>query len=81
MEAEFFDPHHANLIRTGIRHTLASLKRHAVALTYAYFPLEENNDSFLLPTNGDLYGSIVNRLYTAPKVFEKIETWRELKKH
>ena len=81
MEAEYFDAHHANLIRNGIRHLLSSMKRHAVALTYAYYPLEEHNDSFLIPANGDLYNNIVNTVYTAPKAFERISTWQELKKH
>jgi hypothetical protein len=49
-----------------------------VRLTYSMLPTEVFNDSMLNAENGDLYKNIVNRVYSAPKAFERIETWREL---
>lgn len=49
-----------------------------IRLTYSMLPSEVFADSMLSPENGDLYKSIVNRVYSAPKAFERIENWREL---
>lgn len=57
------------------------MKRHMVALTYMFKPDEELFDSMLAPKDGDLYNSVVNRIYTAPKAFERIENWKDLYQH
>jgi hypothetical protein len=32
----------------------------------------------IAPADGDLYGSIINKIYTAPKAFERISNWKTL---
>jgi hypothetical protein len=32
----------------------------------------------IAPGDGELYKSVVGRMYATPKVFERIENWREL---
>lgn len=49
-----------------------------VALTYYMSPSEDLFDSMLAPKDGQLYKSVVNRIYSAPGVFERIETWKDL---
>ena len=49
-----------------------------VALTYAFAPDEDLVDSMLAPPDGDLYKSVVRRVYTAPGAFERLENWRTL---
>jgi len=58
--------------------TNLSLKRHAVAYTYALSYEEELIDSMLAPTDGQLYKSIVQRVYSSPNAFERISNWKEL---
>lgn len=35
-------------------------------------------DSMIAPGNGDLYGSIINKIYGAPKAFDRIKNWKEI---
>ena len=51
-----------------------------VALTYAFPPKEENFESMISPNHGDLYKSVVQKVFTAPKAFDRIESWRDLYK-
>ena len=57
---------------------LGKLKRHIVALTYAFPPEENNFVSMIAPHDGDLYKSVVQRVFTAPKAFERISTWKDI---
>ncbi len=66
------------MVRNTLKKSLAELKRHAVALTYGMYPSDDLFDSMIAPLDGDLYNSVVNRVYTAPKAFERSKTWREL---
>lgn len=52
-----------------------------IALTYGFLPSEDMYDSMIAPRDGDLYNSVVNRVYSAPKAFDRIDSWRELYKH
>jgi hypothetical protein len=49
-------------------------------MTYVLFPTEEMMDSMIAPKDGDLYKSVVSRMYAVPKVFERIDNWKELYK-
>jgi len=51
-----------------------------VRLTYSMYPPEIIFDSMIAPADGDLYKSVVNRIYTAPKAFDRIENWKEISK-
>ena len=78
LEVEYFSGDHVAMIKRQIKLTLKAVKRHVVAITYGYNVSEEQTDSMLAPQDGDLYGSIVRRIYSAPKAFERISNWREL---
>jgi hypothetical protein len=80
LEAEYFDAHQVQMIRDTINKTMEQFKRHAVAFTYALMPVEDQLDSMLAPQDGELYKSIVSRMYNAPRAFERIENWKELYK-
>lgn len=69
---------HVNFVKNQIKHTMAKLKRHMVALTYAMEPREELFENMIAPKDGDLYRSVVQKIYTAPKAFERINDWKEL---
>ena len=78
LEAGYFTGDHALMIRRQIKACLSQLKRHAIALTYALPPSEDLCDSMIAPGDGDLYNSIVNRVFTAPQAFTRSKHWRML---
>jgi hypothetical protein len=63
------------MIKSAILRILGELKRHIIPLVETFYPGEEMLDSFLAPGNGDLYGAIVNKIYTAPNAFDRIKNW------
>jgi len=78
LESGYFSGDHAHMVRRQIKATLGALKRHVVALTYALPPSEDIYDSMIAPRDGDLYNSIVNRVFTAPNAFNRSKHWQEL---
>ena len=78
LEVSYIKGDHALIVRRQIKETLTALKRHMIALTYAYSPSEDIMDSMLAPKDGDLYNSVINRIYSAPKAFERIDNWKDL---
>ena len=68
------------MIKKLIIKLCGDLKRHVIAIADTLPPSEELVDSFLAPKNGDLYGSIINKVFTAPKAFERYPQWRTLNK-
>lgn len=53
-------------------------KRHAVAITYCLPPYDTHFDSMIAPEDGELYKSIVSRIYNAPDAFGRIPNWKIL---
>ena len=49
-----------------------------IALTYAFRPVEDLFESMIAPLDGDLYKSVVQHVYSAPKAFERSENWKEI---
>ena len=49
-----------------------------IKITDAFYPPEEFFDSMIAPVDGDLYKSVINRVYTSPKSFERMDSWRSL---
>jgi len=39
------------------------------------FPSDDLMDSMIAPNDGNLYESIVSRVFTAPKAFERTKFW------
>jgi hypothetical protein len=62
-------------VRNSIIRLCGELKRHIIPLVETFYPIDELMDSMIAPGNGDLYGSIVNKIYGAPKVFHKTPNW------
>lgn len=75
---DFITSEHGEMIKKQIIKLCSSLKRHMISLVDTFYPGDEMLDSFLAPSDGDLYGSIINKIYTAPKAFERISNWRSL---
>jgi len=74
LEHHYFNPDvHPAMIRTNIKDCMTKLKRHMVALTYSFFPREDIFENMIAPRDGDLYKSVVNKVYQAPKAFERLE--------
>ncbi|CDW85834.1 peroxisomal acyl-coenzyme a oxidase 3 [Stylonychia lemnae] len=79
LEGGYLNPQlHPSIVKNQIKVCLKNLKRHMVALTYAFAPNEENFNSMIAPNHGDLYKSVVQKVFTAPKAFERIGTWKNL---
>jgi hypothetical protein len=78
LEVEYFNATHAQIIKQQITKLCTQLKRHMVALTYAMLPSEENFYSMIAPADGQLYKSVVQRVYSAPGAFDRLPTWKEL---
>lgn len=78
LEVGYLNQNHAQFVRNQISVCLKGLKRHMVALTYGFSPSDDLTDSMLAPLDGDLYNSVVSRVYTAPKAFERSQNWRDL---
>ena len=51
-----------------------------IAFTYAMLPSEDMFISMIAPADGQLYKSVVQRVYSAPNAFERLPTWKELYK-
>jgi hypothetical protein len=78
LEVNYFKGEHSQFARNQISQCLKGLKKHIIALTYGTLPSEDLVDSMLAPADGDLYNSVVNRIYTAPAAFERSDHWRDL---
>ncbi|CDW72715.1 peroxisomal acyl-coenzyme a oxidase 3 [Stylonychia lemnae] len=78
LEVNYLNADHAQSVRKQIKSCLQDLKRHIIQLTYGMAPSEELVDSMIAPNDGNLFESIVSRVFTAPKAFERTEHWREL---
>ena len=75
-DGDYLTSDHADIIRSSIVRICADLKRHIIPLIETFYPGDELLDSFLAPGNGDLYGSIINKVYTSPNAFERIKNWQ-----
>jgi hypothetical protein len=53
------------------------LKRHVIPLVESFYPGDDVFDSMIAPGNGDLYGSILNRIYYSGDAFGKIKNWQD----
>ena len=68
-------------MRDAYENCLNGLKRHIIRFTYAWMPFEDHMDNMLAPADGQLYKSIVNKIYTRPGAFDRIKNWKELYKN
>lgn len=54
------------------------MKKYIIPFVESFYPDDWLLDSMLAPADGDLYGSIINKVYSAPKTFERISNWKDL---
>ena len=71
-EGDYLSSDHGEMVKQLILTICGKLKRHAIPLVESFYPGEELFDSMIAPANGDLYGSILNKMYYSGKSFEKI---------
>ena len=74
-EFGFLNNEHGKLIKMEIKEILKKLKKFAVSLADSMMPIDQLFDSMLAPSDGELYKSITNKIYSAPKVFSRISIW------
>ena len=74
-DGDYLTTEHGDMVRQLIIQLCSELKRHIVPIVETFYPGDEMMDSMIAPSNGDLYGSIVNKIYGAPKAFERIGNW------
>jgi len=77
-ENGYFTADHGEMIREEICNLLPLFKRFAISITDCLKPEDQENDCMIAPSDGDLYKSIQNRVFTAPRAFERIDIWQEL---
>ena len=75
---DFLSGEHGEMVKKLILSHCGKLKKHMISLVENFYPGNEMFDSFIAPADGDLYGSIINKVYTAPKAFERISNWKNL---
>ena len=65
-EFGFLNNEQGKLIKNEIKENLKKLKRFTVSLTDSMLPIDQLFDSMLAPSDGELYKSITNKIYSAP---------------
>ena len=78
LEPEYLTSQHVTMIKQGITKSCEKFKRHAVAFVNLLPPYGKQFDSMLAPEDGQLYKSIISRIYNAPNAFGRIENWKDL---
>jgi len=77
-ENDYLTTQQDDLIKKKIIDLCVHIKKYAINLVDQFYPGEEMLDSMLAPTDGDLYGSIVNKVFNAPASFERAKEWRRI---
>lgn len=74
-DGDYLSSEQGEMIKQAILRLCGQVKRHAIALVETFYPGEEVFDSMIAPGNGDLYGSILNRLYYSGNAFGRAANW------
>lgn len=74
-DGDYLTSEQGELIKQTILQLCSKVKRHAIALVESFYPGEELFDSMIAPGNGDLYGSILNRIFYSGNAFGRINNW------
>ncbi len=77
-ENDYLSVDQEDMIKSEVIRLCGAVKRHMISLFDHVYPGDEMLDSVLAPSDGDLYGTIINRVFTAPKTFERIRNWKEV---
>lgn len=65
-DADYLTSEHGDMVKQLIIRLCGELKRHIIPVVETFYPGEEMMDSMIAPANGDLYGSIIRKVYGAP---------------
>ena len=76
-DGDYLTSEHGDWVKDTILSLCSKLKRHAISLVDAFYPCDGMMDSMIAPGDGDLYGSILNRLYYTKDAFGKVKNWKE----
>ena len=76
-DGDYLSSDQGELIKSLILDLCSKVKRFAIPLVDSFYPGDEVFDSMIAPGNGDLYGSILNRIYYSGDAFGKIKNWEE----
>jgi hypothetical protein len=63
------------MIKQTILKLCSQVKRHAISLVDTFYPPEDLFDSMIAPGNGNLYESILNRIYYSGNAFSRSNQW------
>jgi Acyl-CoA oxidase len=74
-DGDYLSSEQGELVKQTILTLCQKVKRHAIPLVETFYPGDEVFDSMIAPGNGDLYGSILNRIYYSGDAFGKIKNW------
>ena len=75
LEHGYFTYDHVEMIRNEIKETLGQLKPFSAVVADTLQPHDRYIEVMIAPKDGDLYGSIVKQLYSAPGVFDRASFW------
>ena len=76
-EGDYLSSDQGDLIKQTILILLTKVKRHALSLVETFYPGDEMFDSMIAPTNGDLYSSIISRVYQSGKAFDRAANFND----
>ncbi len=76
-DGDYLTTEHADMIKQSILTICGKVKRFAIPLVESFYPGEELFDSMIAPGDGDLYGSILNRIYYAKDAFGRARNWED----
>lgn len=76
-DGDYLSNDQADLVKQTILVLLGKVKRHALSLVETFYPGEEIFDSMIAPANGDLYSSIISRVYQSGKAFDRAPNFND----
>lgn len=76
-DGDYLTSEQGEIIKGAILKLCSQVKRHAISLVDTFYPDDELFDSMIAPANGDLYGSIINRIFYSGNAFERVKNWKE----
>jgi hypothetical protein len=76
-DGDYLTSEHGEWVKESILEICSKLKRHVISLTDLFYPYDDMMDSMIAPGDGDLYGSIVNRIYHSGDAFERASNWKD----
>lgn len=77
-ESNYFTSDHGDMIREEIKVLLGQMKKYVISVVDHIPPSDDLTDVMIAPEDGNLYGHIVQQLYSSPGVFSRISNWQDI---